>query len=105
VVNKLNPQIKSTTENQKPQSHEVDLNQFRRWYAEDPTNREVKIEIKRKVDHTGSNLEAWVFQYFDDGDFALQRVWDVEEIDLEARYKKQLEEKYHDLKVRLGIVD
>lgn len=101
----MNSQVKNTTKNEKPQSHEVNLSQFSKWQAEDPDNREVKIEIKRKVGHTGSNLEAWVFQYFDDGDFALQRVWDVEEIDLEARYKKQLEEKYHDLKVRLGIVD
>ena len=98
----MNSQVKNTTKNEKPQSHEVDMNQFRRWYAEDPTNREVKIEIKRKVDHTGSDLEVWVFQYFD-GEFALQRVWSVEEIDLESKYKKQLREKYQSLKAKLGI--
>lgn len=87
----MNPQIKSTTENKKPQSYEVDLSQFQRWHADDPSNREIKIEIRREVDHTGSDLAVWVCQYFDGG-FELQRVWDVEEIDLESKYKKQLRE-------------
>lgn len=101
----MESQVQYTTKNEKPQSYEVDLNQFSRWQVEDPDSREIKIEIKRKVDHTGSDLEAWVFQYFDDGEFALQRVWDVEEIDLESKYKKQLREKYQSLKAKLGIVD
>jgi hypothetical protein len=103
-VKSLESQVQYTTKNEKPQSYEVDLNQFSRWQVEDPDSREVKIEIKRKVDHTGSDLEVWVFQYFD-GEFALQRVWSVEEIDLESKYKKQLEEKYQNLKAKLGIVD
>lgn len=95
--------MNSTTKQKKPQSYEIDLNQFVIWQAEDAQNREVRIDIDRKCDYSGSDISIYVYQYFDEHEFALQRVWSVDEIDLETRYRKQLEEKYRALKEKLGV--
>lgn len=102
----MKPQVHYTaqdTEHQaRPQSHEVDLNQFAKWQSEDPDNREVKIQIRNRLDYTGSNLIIWVSALVK-GDIVCQRVWNVEEIDLEAQHKKQLQETLERVKAQLEI--
>jgi hypothetical protein len=71
---------------------DVDLNQFSRWAAEKP-RRSVTIEIGDPCNNEYLNIYAY------DYDLSTgQHVTSVEEIDLDAKYEADLEEKIQTLR-------
>jgi hypothetical protein len=77
----------------------IDLNQFRDWYNEDPGRRSVKIEFCRSKDIKHG---IWVYDYeLMEG----QHVQSVAEIDLEGERRRTMERRLKEAQEFLGRVE